>query len=36
MFSSKNLSYYNERHHDKGPMDGVDSTVNHMVLQIVK
>ena len=28
--------YYNERHHGKGPMDGVGETVKNMIFQHVK
>ena len=28
--------YYNERHHEKGPMDGVGGTVKNMIFQHVK
>ena len=28
--------YYNERHHGKGPMDGVGGTVKNMIFQQVK
>ena len=28
--------YYNERHHGKGPMDGVGGTVKNMIFQHVK
>ena len=28
--------YYNERHHGKGPMDGVGGTVKNMILQHIK
>ena len=28
--------YYNERHHGKGPMDGVGGTINHRVFRDVK
>ena len=28
--------YYNERHHRKGPMDGVEGTVKNMISQHIK
>ena len=37
IFPDKSLSwYYNERHHGKGPMDGVGGTIKNVIFQKVK
>ena len=37
MFSNKSLCwFYNERHHGKDPVDGVDETIKNVILRKVK
>ena len=37
MFLNKSLCwFYNERHHDKGPMDGVAKTIKNVIFRKVK